>query len=483
MRLLIFILLFLPITIYTQSDVEKLVEAMLEETNIEEDLEELCDQIGGRITGSVTNRKAVKWAYQKFSSAGLNCWKDPFEVPMLWLPGSVSASVYGFQEFNPDLVTKFGVARGEYQSKIIDLGLGTTDDFEANADRIKDKLILIHTDLCLDINGLFAEYRQAASVELLAEQYEAGGIIFMSSRPKKLLYRFITSKGVEPTIPQFVMAREDAKRISRLIGNGRHIEIKIKVDAQLGKSYMSQNVIAEIPGSEKPDEIVIIGAHLDSWALGTGANDNGCNVAMMIDIARQMKKLGIQARRTIRFALWNGEEQGYFGSWDYTVKNLASLNKHLMALSVDIGSGGITGFFTNGRKELVSVVDKVLVPVDTLGPFTQLNVPIVGTDNFDFMLQGVPNLVANHKPYNYGLNYHASSDTYDKVDLLSLKKNSAIVAALALGFANLDNETAKALHRQSRNEIEDIFDEHKLEFTMRMFNVWEPWKNGERGRK
>ena len=88
--------------------------------------------------------------------------------------------------------------------------------------------------------------------------------------------------------------------------------------------------------------------------MGTGANDNGANVCLMIDIARQMKELGIQPKRTIRFALWNGEEQGYFGSWSYTLDNLNTLDKHKMALSVDIGSGAITGFFTNGRAGITS---------------------------------------------------------------------------------------------------------------------------------
>ena len=99
------------------------------------------------------------------------------------------------------------------------------------------------------------------------------------------------------------------------------------------------------------------------------------------------------------------------------------------------------------------------------------------------MLQGVPNLVGIHKPQLYGPNYHASTDTYDKVDLKQLKVNSAIVAALTFGFANLSDEQAKALDRQTRPEIQKIFDDSNLEFTMRMFNVWEPWVSGERGRK
>ncbi|MEL7020397.1 MAG: M28 family peptidase, partial [Bacteroidota bacterium] len=202
--------------------------------------------------------------------------------------------------------------------------------------------------------------------------------------------------------------------------------------------------------------------------------------SMMIDIARQMTRLNIRPKRTIRFALWNGEEQGYFGSWDYTKDHLDDLDKHIMALSVDIGSGAITGFFTNGQSALVPVVDEVLRPVSGLGDFTQINVPIIGTDNFDFLLQGVGNLVANHKPQVYGINYHATSDTYDKVDLKQLKINAAIIGALTLGFANLD-PTQIIWKRQTRTEVEQLMKDFDLEFTLRMFNVWTPWAEGKRG--
>jgi len=168
---------------------------------------------------------------------------------------------------------------------------------------------------------LFAEYAAATLTEQLARKHGAKGIIFMASRPKALLYRFITSRPTSNDIPQLVMSREDAKRCSRIIKNDGQLNIKVHIKAKVGGAFTSQNVIAEIPGSEYPEEVVIIGAHLDSWALGTGANDNGCNVSMMIDIARQMKALGIRPKRTIRFALWNGEEQGYFGSWAYTQKH------------------------------------------------------------------------------------------------------------------------------------------------------------------
>lgn len=464
-------------------DVSSLVAAMLGPTPIESDLQELCDEIGGRVTGSIANVKAVEWGVQKFKSAGVKTWKDPFTMPTLWLGEGSKLTCSGL-DFEPLVVAKYHTPPGVYKADLLLVNMGLDADYAAlGIEDLTGKFILVETDLCLDIDGLFAEYGHAAKVEAAARKRNAAGIIFMSSRPNKLLYRFVTTKMTDNVLPQLVMAREDAQRCQRLLTLGNEIAITIDVKASVGPSFESHNVIAEIIGSEYPDEVVIIGAHLDSWALGTGANDNGCNVAMMIDIARQMKRLDIRPKRTVRFALWNGEEQGYYGSLDYTREHEDQMKNHKMALSVDIGSGAIIGFFTNGREELVSITDKTMGPVSAFGPFTQLNVPVVGTDNFDFMLQGVPNLVALHKPQVYGPNYHASSDTYDKVDINQLKINSAIIAALTLGYANLDQEMASQLGQQTRAEVQEIFDTNNLEFSMRMFNVWSPWVQGVRGLK
>ena len=130
---------------------------------------------------------------------------------------------------------------------------------------------------------------------------------------------------------------------------------------------------------------------------------------------------------------------------------------------------------------MAAITEEVMRPVSGLGAKVILDVPIVGTDNFDFMLEGVGNLVANHKPFNYGPNYHAPSDTYDKVDLESLKRNSAIVAAVALGYANLPDDKVN-WSRQSHAEVSELVDNFHLEFPMRMFGVWKAWVSGERGR-
>ena len=453
---------------------------------METDLQELCDQYGGRVTGTPANAAAVDWGLQKFREANVSAQKEPFDIASLWVENATFAKVSGGASFQPKVVAKYfskPTPTGGLTAKIVDVGYGTAEDFAKAGDAVRGNFVLVEHDLCLNIDGLFKEYSDAARADKLAAEHGAVGIINMASRPKKLLYRFIASDGYDHQLVNLVMGREDAQRCQRLLRQGNDLDFTVNLDASYSGQRTLNNVVAEIRGSEKPEEVVLIGAHIDSWGLGTGANDNGCNVAMMIDIARQMQQLGIRPRRTIRFALWNAEEQGYFGSEGYTLRHENELDKHVMAMSVDIGSGAITGFFTNGRPELAETTAEVMAVASGLGAKSTVDVPIVGTDNFDFMLQGVGNLVANHKPFNYGQNYHAESDTYDKVDVEQLKRNAAIVAAVTLGYANLPDEKI-TWNRQTRAEIQqEIIDKHHLEFSMRMFGVWDVWVDGERGRK
>jgi len=466
-----------------ENDVVNLVGALLHDTPIEEDLLELCDGIGGRVTGSEANKKSVDWGLKKFQDAGLSAHKEAFEMPGLWLENESKASIRGAISFEPKIVARcFSPAtpsEGD-EAELVDGGMGTAEDFKRLGTAAKDKYLLIETGELLDVAGLFAEYAANQGIEQLAKEAGVKGLVYMSSRPKRLLFTYFASQGYENQLILATMAREDAQRCMRSLRKGDKLTLRLFLDLEIGGSYESHNVIAEIKGSEKPEEIILIGSHLDSWGLGTGANDNGCNVGLMIDIARQMKKLGIQPKRSIRFALWNGEEQGYLGSYGYVKAHQKELDKHIMTMSVDIGSGKINGFYTNGREELIKIVDEALWPVLGLGPFKQVNAPVVGTDNFDFMIEGVANLIASHESANYGPHYHAESDTYDKILFPSLKINSAIVAAVTLGFANMDKVPYK---RHTRSDIEEIMANSNLEDQMRWVNVWNVWKNKERGRK
>jgi hypothetical protein len=363
---------------------------------------------------------------------------------------------------------------------LVDGGTGTAADFERLGAAARGAWVLLETPVLDDeagLAGLFAEFTETASTAPRALAVGAAGIVHMSSRPRNLLYRFpdLVTSGQQPIL---VMAREDALRAQRLIRGGKSLTLTATVDLDSGYAYQSKNVIGEIRGSERPQEIVLFGAHLDSHDLGTGALDNGANVALLIDVARQITRLGLHPRRTLRFALWNGEEQGLYGSWGYVQRHRDALDHHVVAASFDIGTGRVTGFFTGGMPELVPLVDAYLQPVAGLGPFQQVDIPLVGTDNFDFMMEGVPNLIANQADANYASNYHAASDTFDKVDQQQLKLNSAIAAAVIWGFANSDERPP----RYTREQVEHLVDSTDLEAQMRHFGVWHGWAAGRRGR-
>lgn len=463
-------------------DIDRLVAAMLSDTPLIRDLEALTDAIGPRPTGTDANERAVDWALARFREAEVSARAEPFEMPMQWQERSLTARIAGDTGFSPGVVAKpfsAGTA-GVLDAPLVDGGAGSEADFERLGSAARSAWILVETAVLDDeigLQGLFAEYGASAATDSMAIEAGAAGIVYMSSRPKNLLYR-LPSLGSPNRLPVLTMEREDAKRALRLLRAGQSLTMSARLDVDTGYAYTARNVIAEIPGRSRPDEIVLMGAHLDSHDLGTGALDNGSNAMLMLDIARQITRLGLRPERTIRFALWNGEEQGLVGSWKYTEQHEDELDNHVVATSFDIGTGKITGFFTGGREELVAAVDRYLEPIAGLGPFQQVNAALVGTDNFDFMIEGVPNLIAAQNDANYASNYHAASDTFDKVDQQQLKLNSAIAAALVWGFANSDFR----LPRQSHDEVEALIEANGIEASMRDFGVWGGWAAGERGR-
>jgi hypothetical protein len=462
-------------------DVDRLVGAMLGDTPVIADLRSLTDEVGGRATGSPANAAAVEWALARFAAAGVDARKEAFEMPNQWQERSVRAVISGDLEWAPDVVAK-PLSRGGdgLAGPLVDGGRGSVEDFERLGAAARGAWVLLETPLLDDeagLDGLFAEFIEASSTTPRALGAGAAGIVHMSSRPHNLLYRFpdLATTGRQPIL---VMAREDALRAQRLLRAGKSLTLSATIDLDTGYAYQADNVIGEIRGSERPQEIVLFGAHLDSHDLGTGALDNGSNATMLIDVARQITRLGLRPRRTIRFALWNGEEQGLYGSWGYVKRHREALDDHVVAGAIDIGTGRITGFFTCGMPGLVPLVDAYLEPVRGLGPFEQADIPLVGTDNFDFMMEGVPNLIAIQDDANYASNYHAESDTFDKVDQQQLKLNSAIAAAVIWGFAN----SADRVPRYTRAQVENLVETTDLEEQMRHFGVWDGWEEGRRGR-
>jgi len=468
--------------VIAQTTEEQVIQNLMAPTPILDDLHELCDIIGGRVTGTEPNERSVQWAVKKFEEIGVDVWTESFEMPRKWAEKTAKATVTGGSNWSPRIACRAfstGTPAGGLSANLVYVGKGTNMEFEAVGEQVKDQFVLVETPVMENLTLLFLEYINAVEIESNAKEYGALGVVYMSSREKKLLYRHLTSYGIKNDMPMIVMARDDATRCKRLLQNNNELNLNIELDVIDEPAYTAKNVVAEIKGSEKPDEVIIMGAHLDSWGLGTGANDNGCNVTMAMDLARQFKKLNIQPKRTIRFILWNGEEQGMFGSMAYAQKH--NMNDVKLTLTVDIGSGNIDGFFTNSRPKLQVQLNEFLAPLDSLGPFEHTDAVIVGTDNYDFFAQGVPNLVGKHDVYNYCADYHSESDTYDKVNKQNLKRNAAKIGLLTWQFANLEGKWPYKRHK--RKKIEKAIEKYELQSGMEALNLWEGWLDGTRGRK
>ena len=275
-------------------------------------------------------------------------------------------------------------------------------------------------------------------------------------------------------------AREDAERMARFIASGVKMKVHFDLPNHIGGPVTAENVVAEIRGREKPNEFVVLGAHLDSWDLGTGALDNGCNSAMVIDAARVIYASGTIPRRSIRFILFTGEEEGLLGSAAYAHAHRPELNNMVAAIVFDSGIGQVTGYSLGGRKDIEAPLKEMLAPVASLGVKQFTFDAGMDTDNFDFLLEGVPTLVANQEPANYMLNYHAASDTFDKVDISALKQETAIAAVTAFALAD---STDRLGPRQSRSEVQQLLEQTGLDKDMKSMGFWPLWESSERGRE
>ena len=328
---------------------------------------------------------------------------------------------------------------------------------------------------------LFAEYANAPPVIDRAVKAKVKAIAFMATREHDILYRHTNSGAGEiDRLPMVIVAREDGERMARLLASGNLVWADLSIPNQLGGPIKTSNVVAEIRGSELPDEFVIVGAHLDSWELGTGALDNGCNAALVVDTLRAIKASGVVPRRTIRFILFSGEEEGLLGSRAYAFNHRAELDKAAGVIIYDSGTGKTTGFAVGGRSDILLTAKMLIAPLAQFDVKELKTDMEWGTDHFDFMLEGVPTFVADQDEANYLENYHAISDTYDKVDFPQLKKHVAEAATLSVELANLPGKIGPRL---THDQIDQTIRDTRSVEMFKQFGLWDDWASGKRGRQ
>jgi carboxypeptidase Q len=463
----------------------KILPIVMGSSPIEENLRRLTDEIGGRVTGTPEMAKAVEWAVVAFRAAGVDVHTEKYTLPVTWSEGNTRLELLGAVRFPVRLKAEGwspATPPGGIEATIVDVGYGTDDAFSAAGTSIKGAILLVHSDIGSTWADLFNEYMRPPAIIDHALKGGAAAILWIAARERLLLYRHTNSlSGKIDKIPQAMLAREDGLRLARTVAaNPGKVRARFDMPNKIGGPIEQENVVGEIRGYEKPDEAVILGAHLDSWELGTGALDNGCNAALVIEAARAIKATGLLPRRTIRFVLFSGGEQGTIGSFEYVKAHLAEMDKIRAMITYDAGIGRVTGYSLGGRRDIAAGVREVLKPLESWGVNNHTSDASFGTDNFDFLLEGVPTLVANQEEANYLPNYHAASDTLDKVDIRELKLHTVIAALTAWGIADRAEPLGKRL---SRAELDVLVKETGLDQQLKALDYWDAWQSGQRGRK
>ena len=463
----------------------KILPQVMGPSPMEENLRLLTDDIGGRISGSPAMQKAVEWAVAAFRAEGIEVHTEKYTLPVTWSEGNTRLELLAPLNFPVRLVAEGWsppTPSGGIEANLLDIGYGTEDDFAQAGRSIKGAILLVHSDIPTTWADLFDEYLRPPDIIHRALASGASAILWMGAREHLLLYRHTnTWDGQLEKIPQAIVAREDAMRLARTaaVYPGK-VRVRFVMPNKVGGPVEQENVVGEIHGYEKPDESVILAAHLDSWDLGTGALDDGCNAALVIEAARAIKATGLLPRRTIRFVLFTGEEQGNIGSREYVIAHRAELDNIRAMITFDSGIGRVTGYSLGGRRDIDAGVREILRPLESWSVNDNTYDASVGSDNFDFLLEGIPTLVANQEAANYLPNYHAASDTFDKVDIRELKLNTVIAALTAWGLADRDEPLGKRL---TRAELNVLLKDTGLDQQMKTFGYWDAWQSGSLGRK
>jgi len=473
----------------------KILPIVMGPSPMEENLRRLTDEIGGRLTGSPEMAKAVEWGVGAFRAAGVDVHTEKYTLPVTWSEGKTELRI--IEPFRPlrseatkdptrtaaEMPSLHVVSLGwgpptpksAMQAEIIDVGYGSEGEFR-RAGNMQDAFILVHSDIGATWADLLNEHLRPPSIIDQAVKGGVAAILWMGDRERLLLYRHTNSlNGEIDKVPQVLVAREDALRLARTVAAyPGQVRAVLGMPNKIGGPTEQENVVGEIRGYEKPDEVVILGAHLDSWELGTGALDNGGNAALVIEAARAIKATGLLPRRTIRFLLFSGEEQGKIGSFEYVKAHRAELDKIRAMINFDSGIGRVTGYSLGGRRDIEAGVREVLKPLDSWGVNNHTYNASFGSDNFAFLLEGIPTLDAKQEEANYLPNYHAASDTLDKVDMRELKLHTVIAALTAWGIADRTEPLGK---RFSRAELDVLFQETGLDQQLKTLGYWDTWQS------
>jgi carboxypeptidase Q len=468
----------------------------------------LMDSIGERLTGSPNMKRANEWTREQLAAMGLSnshleAWgpfgrgwanqyinvrmTSPDIVPLIvyakaWTPGTngvvtgkcIRVNIEDKKDFDKyrgklaGMIAIFGpdaevkpITEPPYK-RLTDEDLSKVGEYEIPGERPPFRMseIMRRRQMQKELNQFLADEKVLAVIDH-SRGTAGGGTVFVQSGGS---YR----PGETTTVPQLTMASEHWSRIARLLEQNKDVTLELNVVNQFyDDDPMQYDTIAEIPGTDKKDEVVMLGAHLDSWHAGTGATDNGAGTIVMMEAVRILKALDIKPRRTIRIGLWSGEEEGLLGSQGYVEQHFGSRPpmddpnmkgmptllrrdagpvtikpeqaKVSAYFNVDNGSGKIRGIYLQENEAVAPIFDAWMSPFKDLGMTTLTMRNTGGTDHLSFDAVGIPGFQFIQDPIEYETRtHHSNMDLYDRLQPEDLKQISVIVASFVYDAAMRD---------------------------------------------
>lgn len=447
-----------------------LIDQALNHSEVMQNLEYLTDMIGPRLTGSPAARRANDWTRERFEAYGLTAHLEPWKFGGTWTRGTMRARLTAPRTHDVTAASWAwapGTDGATVTGPLVRIDASTPDSFAAYRGRAKGAWVMTRPPSPL-WNGdgppmtaadsqrqrdffrtAFTPFRDADSVTRARLQQFANdvphllrragalGIVLDAGKEHALLNMSGSPNRILP-LPQIVVAHEDYALFDRLLQAGTTPRLAVSITNTLGRDSVIQwNTVAEIRGTERPGEVVVVGAHLDSWDLGTGTTDNGTGAMCTLEAARAIAQSGLHPNRTIRFVLFTGEEQGLIGSRKYAETHAGEAESIQAVIVLDNGTGAITGQALQGRTDLEGLWRAILAPVASLGADSAVNRNKGGTDHLSFLPYGVPGFNFNQLERGYGHTHHSQSDTYDMAIPADLMQAAAVMAVSAYELANL----------------------------------------------
>jgi carboxypeptidase Q len=424
---------------------------------------QLADEIGPRLTGSPNYEKATDWAVAEFTRLGLTqVRKEAWEIPATWEPETVAtARMIAPHEQRLHLESEGwspSTPAGGVRGNVYWLKKLTAENIKADAAKIKDSIVLVDRQGLMSGDGPILFGQLFENLHLIGVE-GAKALIFglgtVNNAPSPV--GNTAFKGTVDPLPAGNLGMEDTLLLERLLEKGP-VEVEFSFSNRVRTHVSVNNVVAEIAGSEPGGEYVLIGGHLDSWHLGTGAQDNGTGAATVMAIAQAVKASGLTPRRTMRFVLFGGEEEGLLGSVAYARAHAGELPKCAGVFVTDSGGEAPHGWYVFGRddeKQTLMLIHSQLAALGA-GEATDEGRFTFQTDEAPFLIHGVPSFVLWTDMTRYDQLHHKPSDTFDKVNERDLNLGAAVVGMTAYAVADAPTMGTHLTEPQVEEQLKGI---------------------------